>query len=324
MFNMKSIGIITAVIAMLFSPFSAWLIYRGQAPSGEYENKDDQEKADNICIELYVTSTGEKVKLDFEEYICGVLLAEVPQYFEDEAIKAVCVAARTYCYRRINSDEKYTKHFSADVCDDYTHCLGYISLDEAKVKWGEENAVKYYEKMKKAVNETKGEILYYQENVADTVFHASSCGYTESAENIWGYNVPYLLSVETPEKVSISHAEYTADEFKIILESEGISCLFNETAENWIGEINKDKNGRVETVEICSRIITGRRMREIFGLKSTCFDLVYTDQKFKFEVKGSGHGVGLSQYGCQEYAVKGKDHKYILSHYYPGTTIGTY
>ncbi|MBE6717860.1 MAG: stage II sporulation protein D [Ruminococcaceae bacterium] len=320
--NIKIIGIIISIIAMLFSPTVAGLFMNGQAPSES--EKLDKSNIETKEIELYITSTGEKAELDFEEYICGVLLCEVPASFDEEALKAMAVAVRSYCLRRIESDDKYSKHYAADVCDDYTHCLAYISIDDAKKRWGEENTEEYYEKMKKAVSETRGEVLYYEGIVADTVFHSSSYEYTESAKNVWGAEVPYLVSVKSPEEVAVSYAEYNSEELKNILDSEGVMCNFSGEPVEWLGETVKNERGRTEKVYICGTAITGRRIREIFGLKSTCFDIIYSDGMFKFEVKGYGHGVGMSQYGCSVMAEEGKKYTEILEHYYPGTELGLY
>ena len=324
MFNIKSIGIITSVIVMLLSPFTSWWMYGGQAPDVKENEETKKDTVKEVSVKLYSTSTGEISELDFEEYICGVLLAEVPEYFEEEALKAMAVASRTYCYRRLDSEEKYTKHFSADLCDDYTHCLGYISRDEASRRWGQTAATEYYEKIKNVVEQTRGEILYYGGIVADTVFHASSSDYTEDAKNIWGYDVPYLVSVSTPEQAALSNVEYTADEFRDILQSEGVYCDFTDNISEWVKTIDVDERGRVRQVNICDCTITGRRMREIFSLKSTNFTLVYEGEKFKFSVKGNGHGVGMSQYGCQQFAKGGMGYKEILAHYYQNTELGLY
>ena len=135
--KLRVVGLLIAIFTMFFAPFSLWFIDYGQA-DGTFE--DDKNELENITVKLYITSTGEISELDFEEYICGVLLAEAPSSFDVEAIKAIAVAARTYVYRRMGNEEKYTVHFSADVCDDHAHCLGYLSLEDASNRWGKENA----------------------------------------------------------------------------------------------------------------------------------------------------------------------------------------
>ncbi|MBE6670870.1 MAG: stage II sporulation protein D [Ruminococcaceae bacterium] len=320
--NIKILGIIVSIIAMLFSPTVAGLFMTGQADtSSEGLDKSNIEPKE---IELYITSTGVKEELDFEEYVCCVLLGEVPATFDEEALKAMAVAVRSYCTRRMQTNDGYLKHYAADVCDDYTHCLGYISLEDAKKRWGDELANQYYDKIKNAVDQTKGEVLYYEGVVADTVFHSSSYGYTESAGNVWGADVPYLICVSSPEDANVSYAEYNSEEFRKILESEGVKCDLSIEPDGWLGETVKSEKGRTDRVYICGTAITGRRIREIFGLKSTCFDIIYNDGMFKFEVKGYGHGVGMSQYGCSVMASDGKKYTEILSHYYPQTELGLY
>ena len=308
---------------MLFSPTTLGLLGDGQA-YGNDNDIIDKSKVEDKTIKLYITSTGNTVEMDLEDYICQVLMSEVPASFNIEALKAMAVAARSYVLRRCESEEKYTKHFSCDVCDDYTHCLGYISKEDAEIMYGKETAFEYHQKIKEAVMETKGEVLYYDNNIADTVFHASSYKKTESAKNIWGFDVPYLVSVSSTEETQKSNVEFSLDEFDEILKKEGILCDFSGDENGFIGEIKDNESGRVEYVEIGGRKITGRRVREILGLKSTCFDVKYNNSSFSFEVKGNGHGVGMSQLGANSFAESGKNYKEILMHYYSGTKLGVY
>jgi stage II sporulation protein D len=316
------IGVFTAIFTMFFAPFSACLIGNGQAD--EREKYLDKSRLEEKTVEIYVNSTGEIIEMELEEYVALVLLAEVPENFDEEATKAIAVAVRTYVCRRLCSDERYTKHFSAHLCDDYTHCLGFLAYEDASERWGADVAKSSYEKIQKCVEETKGEILYYNGSVVDAVFHASSAGYTEDAKNVWGYEIPYLVSVKTPEKIEKSTASFKGSELKDMLEKQGVICNFDQNEELWLKSVERDENGRVKTVEICGTTLTGRRVREIFNLKSTVFDLIYKEGQFVFEVMGQGHGVGLSQYGCQQLALEGKSYKEMLSLYYSGAELGVY
>lgn len=322
-FKLKGIGIIFAIIIMLFSPSVFGILGNGQA-HGEKNETLDKSDLEDRKIKLYITSTGNSVEMDLEEYICQVLLSEVPASFNIEALKAMAVASRSYVLRRGNTEEKYTKHFSCDVCDDYTHCLGYISKEDAEKMYGKEKFEENYQIIKEAVMQTKGEVLYYEDNIADTVFHASSPDKTESAKNIWGFDVPYLVSVSSGEEIQKVSVKYSLDEFDEILKKEGIVCNFSGEETSYIGEIKYNESGRVEYVEFGGRKVTGRRVREILGLKSTCFDVKYNNSTFSFEVKGSGHGVGMSQLGADHLADNGKNYEEILMHYYSGTKLGLY
>ncbi len=319
--NYRLLIIIVAVILMILAPTVGGMIADGQALKNAKEEEFDKSDLPSVTVDLYITSTGEKRKMALEEYVTCVLLAEVPSYYESEALKALAVAVRSYCLRRIETEKKEMRHFSADVCDDYTHCMGYISLSEASMLWGEDNVDAYYKIVNKAVNETKGEVLSYGGMIADAVFHESSKGVTESAENVWGFEIPYLIAVETPETAVETFVEYTPEELKSILEKEGILGNFNDSPEGWIGFVEKNKNGRVNMLEIAGVRITGRRVREKLGLSSSNFELTCEDGKFRIKTVGSGHGVGMSMEGADCFADKGMDYRDILMHYYPGTEL---
>ncbi len=318
--NYRSVGIFVILFIMLISPSLSGIIFEGQTVQNKAEENSNCQPD---TIKIYHDLSGDTEEIDFDEYICSVVLAEVPSSFENEALKAMSVAVRSYCLRRMGGEKK-VEHMGADVCDDYTHCMGYISFDEAKIRWGEDRATEYYEKVKNAVLATSGEVLYYGDELIDAVFHASSDDMTESAENIWGFDIPYLVSVSSPEDVEYSYADYTSDELVSILENEGFEVQNYDDKSLWIGDIVKNDSGRVEKMYLCGNCITGRRIREIFGLKSAKFTLKYDGENFKFEALGSGHGVGMSQYGCNKLATEGMAYKDILCHYYKGVEVLLY
>ena len=307
---------------MLFSPALSGIIFDNNG----VENADKLDKSDleSREVSVYIHSSGMSETLDFEEYICGVVMAEVPSDFDEEALKAMAVAIRSYSLRRIEKAEKDVCHFSADVCDDYTHCQAFISYEEAAEKWGELKAEECYDKIKKAVKKTEGEVLYYNGTVADAVFHSNSNGNTESAENVWGVDIPYLVSVPTFEECQTSYQQCNAEEFSRLLTNASVSCNFDREVSKWLSDCKKNESGRCESINICGTVVSGRRMREIFGLRSTCFDVDFVDGVFTFTVDGYGHGVGMSQYGCDAMAKDGYDYRDILAHYYSGTKLGLY
>ena len=81
------------------------------------------------------------------------------------------------------------------------------------------------------------------------------------------------------------------------------------------------KSGRVETLSVGGKNYSGREVREKLGLPSSCFTIDYANGKYTFTTKGSGHGVGMSQYGAQAMALDGASYKDILNHYYTGIEI---
>ena len=320
--NYRVLGIFISVVFMILSPALSGIVF----DNVEVENIDRLDKSDLKPkeVSIYKHSSGMNETLDFEEYICGVVMAEVPADFDEEAIKAMAVAIRSYTLRRITEGQKEVLHFSADVCDDFNHCQAFMSYGEASERWGELRAEECYGKIKKAVKETEGEILYYKGTVADAVYHSNSKGSTESAKNVWGFDIPYLLSVPTFEESQTSVQQYDADEFLTFLEDGQIKCNFDRDPSEWISNYKKSESGRCESIDVCGTVVSGRRMREVFGLRSTCFDIDYNDGVFTFTVSGYGHGVGMSQYGSNAMAKDGYGYQEILAHYYSGTNVGLY
>lgn len=247
---------------------------------------------------------------NLDEYIIGVLAAEMPVSFEEEALKAQAVAARTYAYRRIDSinDEiDYTKIGQA-----------YNSVDEMKQKWGD-NFGEYYNKMKNAVYSTSGIIITYDNEPIEAVFHSTSAGMTETAENVWGTNLPYIQSVESSFDENAPNFIYTTT----ISNDEFIQKIYDK-----LNNVDKtqiiptfnikttSEAGYVLEVEVCGQTISGSDIRTMFNLRSTNFTITKNEDNIKFTTKGYGHGAGLSQYGANFMALDGSDYIDILNHYY--------
>ncbi len=275
---------------------------------------------DTMSLDMHNHNTGQSAKIGLEDYIVGVVCAEMPAGFEPEALKAQAVAARTYALRKISSDAKHEN--GADICTDFTHCQAFVLEDEARNNWGDKFD-KYYSKIKAAVYSTAGQCLTYDDSYAMTVFHACSNGVTEKASEVWSSDVPYLQSVksagDTLKRDYITTNEFSYDDFISILENH-LKKPVNKD-ENPIGDTELTSGNNVSVICLFGNNIKGTDIRKIFGLKSTAFELEYKDGKFVFSVSGNGHGVGMSQYGAQGMAQKGSTYKEILSHYYPGTAL---
>ena len=300
----------------------------------EYSKTPEEEiyEETQIFVSVLSAKTNEVSTAELEEYLCGVVFSEMPSSFELEALKAQAVAARSFCaYKMLYStDEARAEHLGADICNDYRHCKDYIRYADACEKYGEENIKSLWEKIQSAVYATKGEIITYKSEPAIAVFHAMSGKETESAENVWGNAVPYLVSVPSMEEIHKSEIKnyvteqiFSEEEFKEILISNGLRLDFSEysDASSWVSNLLLNSSGRVDTVGICGKPTTGRRLREIFSLRSTDFILEYKNQAFIFTVTGYGHGVGLSQYGANLMAREGKNYIEILQWYYTGVEI---
>ena len=283
--------------------------------------------ANDVKVKFYDTVKGVITEMVLEEYICGVVAAEMPANYNIEAIKAQAVAARSYVLYRMgqNTDKKSPPHYGADVCTDSKHCKGYISKEDARKKWGDSWFNSYWQSISSSVAETKGIIIAYNNKPANAVFCAASSGTTENAVDVWGCNVPYLKSVDSPyDKNSpwqISQERFSSSEFQKIIASAFPDAKFDSLNELWIKKIVHLPSGMVSEVDLCGIKASGKDLREIFVLKSTNFELVYVDGFFVFTTHGYGHGVGLSQYAANEMAQNGRNYKDILKWFYTGVDI---
>ena len=168
-----------------------------------------------------------------------------------------------------------------------------------------------------AVAATKGEYITYNSEPINAVFHAASAGRTESCKNIWGADVPYLQSVETPESDDVYREKkaFLPSELKSLVEPLGVNTSYNP--QSWFTETVRNDSGRVDSVTICGTTLSGKTVRSVLGLRSTNFSVEFVDGYFVVTTVGYGHGVGLSQEGANTLAQNGADYHTILAHYYP-------
>lgn len=271
-------------------------------------------------IKVYVTEEDAVREMDTEQYLKEVVAAEMPVEFNTEALKAQAVAARTYLKSREN--KHFDEHKGAVVCTDYKHCKAWISEEKRKELWDKEKCDEYWKKISECVEETKNQYIMYNGQVIDALFHSTSSGYTENAADVWGGEVPYLVSVKSDgEELSPrykSEKTVSVDEFK---------SKISEKVENtdWSGDlfsdIERSEAGGIKTMKVGGVEISGVTLRTIFELRSTNVQLDEKDGNVHFDVKGNGHGVGMSQYGANYLASTGMGYKDILKHYYTGTEI---
>ncbi len=260
------------------------------------------------------------VTMDMQEYLVGVVAAEMPASFQSEALKAQAVAARTYAMYCAAGE----KHGEAQVCTDYTCCQAWHSDETLRQNWGE-NYDAYIQKIREAVEATAGQYLTYEGQPVFAAFHSSSAGATEDCGQVWNPS-PYLISVSSPETAEdvpnyVSLVECTPLDFRDTLLYAHPEADFTGDECSWIGEITLDPSGRVATVVLGGVSMEGTELRQLFSLRSTAFTLEYTGGIFRFAVTGYGHGVGMSQYGANVMAQQGETYTGILAHYYPGTVL---
>lgn len=267
---------------------------------------------------------GKVISLPLDEYLAGVVVAEMPVVFPEEAIKAQVVAARTHTMNRA-SLKPSTEHKGAMVCSNPGHCKAYKPLSIAAANWGVSREA-YTEKIMRAIRETDGEILLYNNQPISAVFFAISSGKTERAADVWGQDVPYLQSVESPGEDEVDgylgKVEVSASDFQKKVTSKYKNAKFDSDPHVWFTDITRSDAGGVMKCTVGGVILKGSAVRTLFGLRSTNFTVTCTKDMVTFETRGYGHGVGLSQYGSRTLANQGKNYKEILAWYYRGVSFG--
>jgi stage II sporulation protein D len=307
------------------------LIVKGCGPAPAPGKKPPAEPVQpaKYTITVYNTSIKKAEEMDLEEYIKGVVAAEMPADFSIEALKAQAVAARTFAYGRLSGAyaSKAGVHDGIDICTDSTHCQAWNDKASAMKKWSILFAARNWSKISKAVEDTRGLIVVYQGTVANTLFHASSAGRTENVEDVWaGSSVPYLRSVPS-EGDEASKGYITTVYFKMAdmvrkLENAYPDEDFDEDSVKDMEILQYTAGGRVKTVKVGHITLKGTEFRTLFSLRSAAFKLEpASGDRIKITTTGFGHGVGMSQWGADSLAKRGGTFREILLHYYTGVDI---
>jgi len=252
---------------------------------------------------VQVKTEKETLKIPLEKYLVGVVAGEMPVSFEMEALKAQVVASRTFVLSR-----------NLKV-DNTTNSQVYLTESEMKKNWGNQYK-ENKEKIEQAIQETHYEVMMYDGKYISALFFSSSNGQTVDCEDYFQGEVAYLKSVD-------SHWDLTIDPHnareKTFTQKE-LAAAFG------VSDINMNitsytESGYVDKVVVNNRTYTGREVREKLDLPSSCFEIKLTSKGYTFQTKGSGHGVGMSQYGAQAMALEKKSYKDILNHYYQNVEI---
>ncbi len=275
-------------------------------------------------VTVSLNYNGEIKNIPLDEYLTGVVAAEMPALFPEEALKAQAVAARTYTMKKIASPPA-VEHNGAAVCNNPSHCKAYEPISAFASNWNTATE-EYTAKISAAVSETDGEIVLYEGQPITAVFHSTSSGKTENAADVWGSDVPYLVSVESHGEEESPRFEekkiFEPEQFKETFLKKFSDASFDSNPENWITDINRSEAGGVITLKVGKKQLKGSELRNIYGLNSANFTIYYVNGKIEITCRGYGHGVGMSQYGARAMALEGKNYREILAAYYSGTELG--
>lgn len=331
----KYFAYVLAFIIIIFI-IPALFTKQAKSTSAKAEEKEQSNTTDEQAIKKYDYTKYAKIKLlhketgkieefPIDEYLYGVVSAEMPASYEIEALKAQAIAARTYTIYQIANNG--TKHGEADLCDDSTCCQAWISKENRLQRWEEGKREEYWKKIETAANSTAGKIITYNNEPINAFFHANSGGKTELASNVWigGRDLPYLKSVETAGEDGYtqysSEVKLTKQELIDKLKTKFADIKINFDEEDSIKILEYTQSGRVKTVKFGNTEIAGTEVRSLLGLRSTNFSVKIEGDHITFSVIGYGHGVGMSQTGADSMAKTGKSGEEILKHFYSGVEI---
>lgn len=266
-------------------------------------------KENDKIVAIKDTKTEAVEEYNIEDYLIGVLAGEMPASFNIEALKAQAVASRSFAYYKIrNSNEEY------DLTNDTS---SQVHLTDAQMheKWGNDYE-KYLTIIKKAVKETKNEVMVYDNKIIAAYYFSMSNGYTEDGALVFNENKDYLKSVSSKSDENnpnfLVTKELTKEEF-----CNKLNIICDEII---INDIVRSSSNRVQSIKINNKTFSGIDIRWILDLRSTDFDIEINDN-IKITTKGYGHGVGMSQYGANNMAEIGSSYKEILEYYYTGARI---
>jgi len=281
-----------------------------------------------MMVKIYIQETRKIETIELEEYIKGVVAGEMPAAFEMEALKAQAVAARTYALAKINAygETGHPDHPGAELCNT-VHCQVWYSKEQLRELKAKNWMRDYWPRIEEAVNETQGIVMTYGNRLADQpLYHSSSGGKTENSEDVFVSAVPYLRSVESPYE---ERAPYNTDEKSI-----AVSTFVSKIKEKYkdcnittgsiassIKLIERSEGGRILKLQVGNKVLTGREIRDMLGLRSANFKIAIKGSEMIFTTVGYGHGVGMSQWGANGMAEKGSTYDKILKHYYTGVEM---
>lgn len=278
---------------------------QGGTSNGQYEPSEA-----GIWV---LTDNGSTQWMVLEEYLTGVILAEMPTSFEHEALCAQAVVARTYALKRQEGE----RHPRGAVCTDPTCCQAYVEAAQYL------NGLGYQEDVtiaRNAVSATAGMVVTYNEALIEATYFHSSGGHTENAVAVWGVDYPYLQAQESPGEEGME-GYYERTFFSRADLEELLARELPGSPDSWIGWTTYTVGNGVESMLFAGIQYSGTQLRQLLGLNSTIFSMEAESDGLWITTYGKGHRVGMSQTGAQAMAQRGSTWQEILAYYYPGSRI---
>jgi stage II sporulation protein D len=326
-FVRKLLGVVVGLVALLVIVLPSVLIFVMGISKSTVTQQRSVAKLESVMINVYLHEKDKVETMSLEEYIKGVVGAEMPAEFEPAALEAQAVAARTYAVKSMRSfgGGGVSDHPDADVSTDFTKNQAWLSEAVLKERWGKKYE-EYSKRISEAVDATHGQILVYEDKPISAVFHSTSGGRTASAKEVWGYDYPYLQSVECKwdeksPRYSDSKSIALSDIESILGPEAGVMAAVQSGDQSITKVISLTESGRVNEIRIGSKTFKGQEVRTLLGLRSENFTVALQGDQLVFKTLGYGHGVGMSQYGANGMAKLGKSYKDILLYFYTGVKL---
>ncbi|MGL5972358.1 MAG: stage II sporulation protein D [Oscillospiraceae bacterium] len=304
---------------IFFTPFIG-LLFNDKIKVGSPEDEVD------ATFKMLDVSKDEVVIINEKEYLKGAVLSEIPENLHIEAIKAQVIATYTYASKMRENQSKIsdTSLKGADFKVDIENGIGYLDENGAKNKF--KNEYKDIESsLKKAINESYGKVVLYNNDLIIASYHTMNTGKTESSEVIWGTPINYLVSVDSPWDINTPMYKVDktikAEELKEMITQKQPDIILEEDKSQWIKVLENSESKTATNVKIGNKTMHGKEVRSLLSLRSVAFEVNFLNDNYIFTTYGFGHGVGLSQYGAHYMAQEGKNYLEILEHYYKETEV---
>ena len=317
----KAVAYLFSLTVLLTLMLPAFLVRSCRAPQ--------QQESSAISVKLYDTQARVVYRMPLEEYLVGVVAAEMPANFHLEALKAQAVAARTFTVKRLKcfggKGSKY--HPDADLSSDPGEGQAWLGEKELRAKWG----MRYgsnLARIQQAVNETAAILLTYDGKPIEAIYHSTCGGVTEAAVEVWGKDYPYLHSVvcgtdgHSPKYRQTYRFTIQEAAAKLKIQAFQGKAITASTQGNGILKmVGQTNTGRAQKIIFAGKEVSAEQFRIALGLNSPRIRYNINGKNLVITTIGYGHGVGLCQYGSDGLAQKGWSFSQILQHYYPKTAL---
>ncbi|GGE28357.1 stage II sporulation protein D [Pullulanibacillus camelliae] len=307
--------VIPTLIVMPFSHSSKTVVVADQQKKAEAA-ASAKSKDPAVTVSVYRTTEKKVEAPSLRDYLVGVVASEMPAEFNEEALKAQALSARTFIVKRLVNKQKATDQAVVTDTPDYQ-----VFKDKSELKkiWGKDYNWKL-KKIEEAVDGTAGQIITYNGTPITASFFSTSNGYTENAEDYWENTIPYLKSVKSPWDVDSPKYKDTI-KLPVATVEKKLQIKLPTTNGDVGSNIKRTPGHRIASIKIGNKTWTGREIREKLNLRSSDFTMVRNGQTLSITTKGYGHGVGMSQYGANGMANAGKNYQDIVKYYYKGVKI---